>query len=159
MQESESPTSMRSESNGVEPTRLSQLVQGEQVSVHVVCIVGVGWVVLQVPLCRGLHMLGWPPLWLALIIHHVQTHNLHTSMLALQGAATLQAPVANKCKLFFFCFLFISMLSLQGGCTGASNVVGMSVLVAAVALPHTLETGVPVMSMTTMGHSVMHTEL
>ena len=118
---------MRSESNGVEPTCLSQLVQGEQVSVHVVCIVRVGWVVLEVPLCRGLHVLGWPPLWLALIIHHVQPHNLYTSM-----------------------------LGFQGSCAGASNAVGVSVFVAAVALHHTLETGVPVM---VMGQSFMHTEL
>jgi hypothetical protein len=119
---------MRSESNGVEPTCLSQLVQGEQVSIHIVCIVGVGWVVLEVPLCRGLHVLGWPPLWLALIIHHVQPHNLHTSM-----------------------------LSLQGGRAAASNAVGIDVFVAAQALPHTLETAVPLMSITAIGHSFMHT--
>ncbi len=51
------------------------------------------------------------------------------------------------------------MLGLQRGCAGASSAVGMTVFVAAVALPHTLETGVPVMSMTTMGHSFMQTEL
>ncbi len=121
---------MRSESNGVEPTCLSQLVQGEQVSIHVVRIVGVGWVVLQVPLCGGLHVLGWPPLWLALIIHHVQPHNLHTSM-----------------------------LSFQRGCTGALNAVGMSAFVAAVPLPLTFETCVPVTSMTAMGYTLMHLEL
>ena len=68
---------MRPEGDGVEPPALPQLVQSEQVGVHVVSIVGVGRVVLQVPLSWGLHVLGRPPLRPALIIHHVKAHNLH----------------------------------------------------------------------------------
>ena len=62
---------MRSERNGVEALGLPQFVQSEQVGVDVVGIVGVGGVVLEVPFCRGLHVLCWPPLWLAFVIHHV----------------------------------------------------------------------------------------
>ena len=71
---------MRPEGNGVEPSSLSQLVQGEQVGIHVVCIVGVGWVVFQVPFSWGLHVLGGPPLWSALIINHIQTHHLQQQL-------------------------------------------------------------------------------
>ena len=64
-------TSMRSECNGVEALGLPQFVQSEQIGVDVVGVVGVGGVVLQIPLGWGLHVLCWPPLWLALVIHHV----------------------------------------------------------------------------------------
>ena len=67
---------MGPEGNGVEPTSLPQLVQGEQVGIHIVCVVGVGGVVFQVPFSGGLHVLGGAPLRSALIIHHVQSHNL-----------------------------------------------------------------------------------
>ena len=68
---------MRPEGDGVQPPPLPQLVQTEQVGIDIVGVVGVGGVVLQVPLSWGLHVFGWPPLRPALIINHVQPHNLH----------------------------------------------------------------------------------
>lgn len=72
-----SHTGMGPESNGVQAPGFSQLVQDVQVGIHVVGIVGVGRVVLQVPLSRGLHVLGRSPLRPALVIHHVYAHHLH----------------------------------------------------------------------------------
>lgn len=69
-------TSMRPESDGVEPLCLPQLVQCVQVRIYVVRVVGVGWVVLEVPFSWRLHVLGRPTFWSALIIDHVQANHL-----------------------------------------------------------------------------------
>lgn len=67
---------MWAERKGVEPARLPELVQRVQVGVGVVGIVGVGGVVLQVPLAGALHVLAGPPLGLALVVDHVKPHHL-----------------------------------------------------------------------------------
>ena len=61
---------------GVEAACLAQLVEDVEVGVGVEGVVGVGRVVLQVPLARRLHVLCGPPLGLALIVHHVKAHHL-----------------------------------------------------------------------------------
>ena len=55
---------------------LPQLVQGVQVGIDVVGVVGVGRVELQVPLSRSHHVLGGSPLRLALIVYHVKAYHL-----------------------------------------------------------------------------------
>lgn len=67
---------MRPESEGVVAPGLAQLVQDVEVGVGVEGIVGVGGVVLEVPLARVLHVLRRPPLRLALVVHHVEAHHL-----------------------------------------------------------------------------------
>ena len=72
------PTCVWSHGEGVEPARLAKLVQDVQVGVDVVAVVVVGRVVLEVPLLGRLHVLRRPPLRLALVIHHVKAHHLHS---------------------------------------------------------------------------------
>lgn len=64
------------ERDGVQPPRLAQLVERVQVGVRVVRVVRVGRVVLGVPVGRRVHVLVRPALWLALVVHHVESHHL-----------------------------------------------------------------------------------
>lgn len=81
---------MGPERERVHPPFLSELVQREEVCVDVERIVAVGRVVLQVPLSGRLHVLARPPLWLALIIHHVKPNHLERNK---------QNQIRESCKI------------------------------------------------------------
>jgi hypothetical protein len=59
---------------------LPEPVEHREVGPHVVGPVGVGRVERVLPLLGGLHVLGRPPLRLALVIHHVDTSDLQSSI-------------------------------------------------------------------------------
>lgn len=60
----------------IESLALAELVEHEQVGVHVVGVVGVGGVVLAVPLPGGRRVLGGAPLGLGLVVDHVEGDHL-----------------------------------------------------------------------------------
>ncbi len=76
---------MRPEGKSAVAPLLPHLVQRVQIGVDVVCVVGVCGVELEVPLPRSHHVLRGPPLWLALIIHHVKSYHLPHSLTTSDG--------------------------------------------------------------------------
>mmetsp|Transcript_1037 Transcript_1037/g.2149 ORF Transcript_1037/g.2149 Transcript_1037/m.2149 type:complete len:387 (+) Transcript_1037:54-1214(+) len=65
-------SAVRAQGKCVEASRLPQFIQRVQICVHIVCVVGVRWVVLRIPLFWGWHMLGRPPLWFGFVVHQVK---------------------------------------------------------------------------------------
>mmetsp|Transcript_1039 Transcript_1039/g.3140 ORF Transcript_1039/g.3140 Transcript_1039/m.3140 type:complete len:329 (-) Transcript_1039:1783-2769(-) len=63
---------VRPEGKRVEAPALAQLIQREQVRIHVVCVVGIRRVVLDVPLGRRGHVLGGAALGLAFVVDQVK---------------------------------------------------------------------------------------